>query len=76
MNTAELDRLLTAVTRGDTLAREAIRQLVAAGHDQDLAAELVFIALGGGDVIETGSDGRERYASGRLVADVQAEMAR
>lgn len=76
MNTSELDQLLRSVTSGQTLAREAIRQLVAAGHDQELAAEIVFIALGGSDTIEEGADGRERYPSGRLVADVQADMAR
>ena len=76
MNTSELDQLLRSITDGKTPAREAIRHLVAAGHDQDLATELVFIALGGGDVIEEGADGRERYPSGRLVADVQAEMVK
>lgn len=76
MTDDEVRQLLNSVGKYETTARTAIRQLVSDGYDQDLASELVLIALGGGDIIEVGADGRERYESGRLVADVEADMAR
>jgi len=63
--------------RGEISARQAIAQMQAAGLDAGAARELAFISLGGSDLVETGDDGRERYLpSGRLVRDVEAEMAR
>ena len=76
MTNTEIARLLEAVKAHQITAREAIRRLVADGHERDLAAELFLIALGGGDIIEIGADGVARYESGRTVAEVQADMAR
>ena len=76
MNLTELSRLLEDVKAYKVTANEAIRRLVADGHERDLAAELVLIALGGGDIIEIGADGVARYESGRTVAEVDADMAR
>ena len=76
MNPSELSRLLKAVKARNVTTNEAIRRLVADGHERDLAAELVLIALGGSDIIEIGADGVARYDSGRTVAEVQADMAR
>lgn len=76
MNLTELSRLLEDVKAYKVTANEAIRRLVADGHERDLAAELVLIALGGSDIIEIGADGIARYESGRTVAEVQADMDR
>ena len=76
MTNTEIARLLEAVKAHQITAREAIRRLVATGHDEGLAAELVLIALGGSDIIEIGADGVARYESGRTVVEVQADMAR
>ena len=76
MTNTEIARLLEDVIAYKVTAHEAIRRLVADGHERDLAAELVLIALGGGDIIEIGADGVARYESGRTVAEVQADMAR
>ncbi len=77
MNLAELSQLLETVTAHQVTATDAIRRLVAAGHEEDLATELVFIALGGGDIIEVDPDGTKRYEySGRTVAAVDADMKR
>ena len=76
MTTTEIARLLEEVKADKVTANEAIRRLVADGHERDLASELVLIALGGGDIIEIGTDGVARYESGRTVAEVDADMAR
>ena len=77
MNRTGRNRLFNDVAVHKVTANEAIRRLVAAGHERDLATELVLIALGGGDVIAVASDGTERYEdSGRTVAEVDADMHR
>ena len=77
MNLTELNRLFNDVAAYKLTATEAIRRLVAAGHERELAAELVFVALGGSDLIAVDPDGTERYEdSGRTVAEVQADMKR
>jgi len=77
MNNTELSQLLEDVKAYKVTANEAIRRLVAAGHERDLAAELVFVVLGGSDLIIVDPDGTERYEdSGRTVAEVQADMKR
>ncbi len=76
MTDTEIAHLLEAVKAHQITAREAIRRLVATGHNEGLAAELVLIALGGSDVVEIGADGVARYLSGRTVAEVQADMVR
>lgn len=74
MTLPEIDRILGAVVGGELAPRAAVAQLRAAGHLD--AEDLVFFALGGATTSEVGPDGRERYPSGRLVADVEADMAR
>lgn len=76
MNNTELGQLLDSVIAGTTPASSAIGQLVADGHDEAHATELVFFALGGSDLDEIGDDGVARYPSGRTVAEVEADMAR
>ena len=77
MTIEELNQLAADVEARKVTARAAIAQLIAAGHDQDEATELVFCVLGGSDLIVIGEDGVERYEeSGRTVAEVEADMAR
>lgn len=77
MTNEELCALADSVAAGRITAREAIRQLVAAGHDKEEATELIFFALGGSDLILVDDDGTERYEeSGRTVAEVDAAMRR
>lgn len=77
MTNEELSVLIESVADGKTGAREAIRRLVAAGHDKDEATELVFFALGGSDLILVDDDGTERYEeSGLTVAEVEKKMRR
>lgn len=77
MTTTEIARLLEEVKADKVTANEAIRRLVADGHERDLAAELVLIALGGSDLIIVEPDGTERYEeSGRTIAEVEADMDR
>ena len=77
MTHTELARLLEGVVAYKITATEAIRRLIAAGHDEELAAELVFVVLGGSDLIIVEPDGTERYEeSGRTIAEVEADMDR
>lgn len=78
MTTAQIEALLASVTRGEIRARDAIDQIVRdAGYEPFTAEEMVFITLGGGDLVVIDDDGRERYQqSGKLVREVEAAMAR
>jgi hypothetical protein len=75
MTDTEIEQLLDEVATTRRGARAAVARLVAAGHHPEAAEEMVFTALGGSDLVETGADGRERFfGSGRLVREVLAEM--
>lgn len=77
MTPQELDAILERVARGELGARSAIAQLIAGGEDQVEAEQAVFIALGGGDLVDTDERGRDRYVhSGKLVREVAAAMRR
>lgn len=72
-----IETILERLARRDLTPRQAVRALESAGCSRADAAEYVFTALGGGDLVETGPDGLARYHhSGRLVSEVEAEMAR
>lgn len=78
MNPAALNALLEQVAAGAVTARTAQRILVETfAWNSDEAEEAVFIALGGDDIVQTDDAGVDRYlASGRSVAEVEAEMGR
>ena len=59
---------------GKISPRAAIAALVDAGHSAAEAQELVFVALGGSDLVETGADGVKRYPSGKTVDEVEQAM--
>lgn len=75
MNEQAIEALLESIATTRRGARAAIARLTAAGHDPEDAEQMIFTALGGGDLVVTGDDGRERFHhSGRLVREVLAEM--
>lgn len=61
----------TGIAQGRITPRDAIAALVAVQHTSAEARELVFIALGGSDLVETGPDGVDRYPSGKTVDEVE-----
>lgn len=75
MSKPDINAVFERLARQEITPRQAVRDLGALGFGQALAEESVSIALGGGDVIEIGSDGRERFVdSGKLVSEVEAKM--
>jgi hypothetical protein len=75
MSPSEIEAILASVAQKQTPASVARGQLEAAGWSAGEAEEAVFGALGGGDLVEIGADGSERYKfSGRRVSEVEAEM--
>lgn len=78
MTTEQIEALLQSVERGETRAQDAIDQLVRdAGYEPFTAEEMLFITLGGGDLVVIDDDGRERYQqSGKLVSEVAEAMER
>lgn len=84
MTNDEIENLLGQVESGTILPRAAIALLTVSDpldgsrqFDEDQARELVFITLGGGDLVSIDVEGQERYArSGRLVSEVAADMER
>ena len=59
---------------GKISPRAAIAALVDAGHTAIEAEELVFMTLGGSDLVETDKDGVQRYPSGKTVDEVEQAM--
>ena len=77
MTPDEMDGILERVARGDLGARAAMAQLIAGGEDRVEAEQAVFLALGGGDVVDTDEQGRDRFVhSGKLVREVNEAMQR
>ena len=77
MTNDEIELILGRAARGELLASAAIAQLVAGDVTPGEAEQAVFLALGGGDLVEIGADGLERYThSGKLVTEVEAEMGK
>lgn len=67
---AEIERVLEQLDHRTVTAREAVSRLIVGGFDADDAEEMVFVALGGSDIIEG-----DRYRpSGRHVNEVEADM--
>lgn len=64
----------TGIAQGRISPRDAIAALVAVHHTSAEARELVFMALGGSDLVEKGPDGVDRYPSGKSVAEVERLM--
>lgn len=58
-----------ALVRHEISRKVAIERLITeAGYDLAIAEETIFIALGGDDIITTGTDGTDRYhLSGKIV---------
>jgi hypothetical protein len=77
MTNDDIETILDRTVRGDLSARAAINALVAGGLAAGDAEQAVFLALGGGDLVQIGTDGLERYTfSGRLVTEVIAAMGK
>jgi hypothetical protein len=75
METMTIDKAFwDSVEAGRIRPHAAIATLVADGHDEPSASELVFVAIGGSDVVEIGADGVERYPSGKTVAEIERQM--
>lgn len=71
----QINALLDRMDRGEIAPRQAVETMTAAGIDASYAREVVFIALGGSDLVETDTAGGERYQpSGRLVSEVEAAL--
>jgi len=62
------------LAQGKISPSDALAALIAGGHSSAEAQELVFVALGGSDLIEIGADGVKRYPSGKTVAEVEQAM--
>ena len=77
MNPGDIEQILEQVATGAITPRKGVAHLVAGGFVEGDAEETVLFARGGSDIVEIGEDGRERYhGSGRLVSEVEAEMAK
>ncbi len=62
------------LAQGRISAKAAVETLASEGHDPSEARELVFVALGGSDLVETGADGVQRYPSGKTVDEVERAL--
>lgn len=71
----KVEAILERLARQEITPRQAIAELVTRGFNRGDAGETVLFALGGSDLIETGTDGIARYhPSGRTVREVDDEM--
>lgn len=71
----ETEKILAAVDAREMKARAAMAALIALGHTEADAEEMVFMTLGGGDLVELDANDREFYPhSGRLAKDIEREM--
>jgi len=65
---------LSRVLHGHRISRSLTSRYAAWLHSSAEAQELVFVALGGSDLVETGADGVKRYPSGKTVDEVEQAM--
>ena len=64
-----------AVETGKISVRDGIAALVQLGYAPEFAEEMIFIQLGGDDIVERDAEGVDRYfASGKTVEEVDRRM--
>lgn len=69
------EEIVNAVDADKMSVHDGIAALVQLGHAPQFAEEMIFIQLGGDDIIETDAQGIDRYfASGKTVEEVDRRM--
>ncbi len=77
MTTDEASPILHALVEGRTTPRGAIAQLISGGMGSVFAEHLVFITLGGDDIVGVNKDGKKYYSrSGVTVEEMNRLMAK
>lgn len=71
----EVKKITEAAVDGRMSAPAAVAALERLGHENAIAIETIFIALGGDDIVTTGTDGVARFSNtGKTIQEVRRQM--